>query len=156
MFLMEKYGKLSLSYHCYPFLSGTLLFICRKNTKTIYLKNNQMIPISWKMTGHEALGEEFSFVADSGIVEPNTEYPLTAHFRAIKPINPIRRMIRLEVCQAQIVAVLACVLHFGCSGISLLYSVPVVSEFQIFFLCIYWCAKVEIGHSRMFYLLGFC
>lgn len=52
------------------------------------------------MVGQEALGEEFSFAADRGIIEPYTEYPLRAYFRAIKPTYTSRRMLRLEVCQA--------------------------------------------------------
>ena len=50
--------------------------------------------------GHENLGEEFSFVADRGIVEPFSEYPLKAHFRAIKPSYTSRRLLRMEVCLA--------------------------------------------------------
>jgi len=35
--------------------------------------------------------------ADSGIVEPKSEYALNAYFRAMKPVNGMKKVIRLEV-----------------------------------------------------------
>ena len=93
----------------HKFCHYLLLFYCRKDTKTIYLKNKQGIPISWKLVGHENLGEEFSFVADRGIVEPYSEYPLKAHFRALKPSYTSRRLLRMEVCHAQGLKFFRCV-----------------------------------------------
>lgn len=69
----------------------------RKDTKTIYLRNSTQIPVHWKLSGLETLGEDFTVAADSGIVEPKSEYALNAYFRAMKPVNGMKKMIRLEV-----------------------------------------------------------
>lgn len=72
-------------------------FFYRKDTKTIYLRNSTQIPVHWKLSGLETLGEDFTVAADSGIVEPKSEYALNAYFRAMKPVNGMKKMIRLEV-----------------------------------------------------------
>ena len=69
----------------------------RKDTKTIYLRNSTQIPVHWKLSGLDMLGEDFTVAADSGIVEPKSEYALNAYFRAMKPVNSMKKMIRLEV-----------------------------------------------------------
>lgn len=48
----------------------------------------------------ENLGEEFSVSQDHGVVEPNTEFALQAHFRATKPVITNRKSVRLEVCMS--------------------------------------------------------
>jgi len=70
---------------------------CRKDTKTLYLRNRTLIPVGWRLSGLENLGDDFSVSQDSGIVEPDTEFVLQAHFRATKPIITNRKSIRLEV-----------------------------------------------------------
>ncbi|XP_052816168.1 hydrocephalus-inducing protein homolog isoform X2 [Mya arenaria] len=72
----------------------------RKDTKTIYLRNSTQIPVHWKLSGLDTLGEDFTVAADSGIVEPKSEYALNAYFRAMKPINSMKKMIRLEISDA--------------------------------------------------------
>ena len=69
----------------------------RKDTKTIYLRNTTQLPVKWKLTGWENLGDDFTVAADSGVVEPLSEYPLHAYFRAMKPVTTTKKMIRLEV-----------------------------------------------------------
>ncbi|ESO91099.1 hypothetical protein LOTGIDRAFT_122343, partial [Lottia gigantea] len=69
----------------------------RKDTKTIYLRNSTMLPVAWKLSGLENLGDDFSVAADSGVVEPMSEYPLHAYFRALKPVQTSKKMIRLEI-----------------------------------------------------------
>lgn len=43
------------------------------------------------------LGEDFTVGADTGVVQPLSEYPLQAYFRAMRPVQTSKRMIRLEV-----------------------------------------------------------
>ncbi|XP_053402100.1 hydrocephalus-inducing protein homolog isoform X11 [Mercenaria mercenaria] len=73
----------------------------RKDTKTIYLRNSTQIPVHWKLSGLDMLGEDFTVAADSGIVEPKSEYALNAYFRAMKPVNSMKKMIRLEISDAE-------------------------------------------------------
>jgi hypothetical protein len=61
------------------------------------LRNSTQIPVHWKLSGLDMLGEDFTVAADSGIVEPKSEYALNAYFRAMKPVNSMKKMIRLEV-----------------------------------------------------------
>ncbi|KAK7505680.1 hypothetical protein BaRGS_00002951 [Batillaria attramentaria] len=69
----------------------------RKDTKTLYLRNSTHLPVAWRLSGLENLGEDFTVAADSGVVEPLSEYPLQAYFRAMKPVQTNKRMIRLEI-----------------------------------------------------------
>ena len=52
--------------------------------------------MSWRLSGLENLGDDFSVTTDSGVIEPKSEFALNAHFRAMKSIN-LKKMIRLEV-----------------------------------------------------------
>jgi hydrocephalus-inducing protein len=76
-------------------------FACRKDTKTLYLRNSTQLPVAWRLSGLENLGDDFTVAADSGTVDPLSEYPLHAYFRAMKPVQTNKRMIRLEVRLAQ-------------------------------------------------------
>lgn len=73
----------------------------RKDTKTIYMRNNTQLPVKWKITGWENLGDDFTLAEDNGVVEPLSEVPLHAYFRAMKPVSTIKKMIRLEVSDLQ-------------------------------------------------------
>ncbi|XP_055892829.1 hydrocephalus-inducing protein homolog isoform X5 [Biomphalaria glabrata] len=73
----------------------------RKDTKTIYLRNSTQLPVAWRLSGLENLGDDFTVAADSGIVEPLSEYPLHAYFRAMKAIQINKKMIRLEISDAE-------------------------------------------------------
>ncbi|XP_052229341.1 hydrocephalus-inducing protein homolog isoform X3 [Dreissena polymorpha] len=73
----------------------------RKDTKTIYLRNSTQIPVHWKLSGLDLLGEDFTVQADSGIVEPKSEYALHMYFRAMKPINSMKKTIRLDISDAE-------------------------------------------------------
>ena len=53
--------------------------------------------MAWKLSGLENLGDDFTVAADSGIVEPLSEYPLQAYFRAMKAVQTSKKMIRMEV-----------------------------------------------------------
>uniref|UniRef100_A0A2C9K9X8 HYDIN/VesB/CFA65-like Ig-like domain-containing protein n=1 Tax=Biomphalaria glabrata TaxID=6526 RepID=A0A2C9K9X8_BIOGL len=73
----------------------------RKDTKTIYLRNSTQLPVAWRLSGLENLGDDFTVAADSGIVDPLSEYPLHAYFRAMKAIQINKKMIRLEISDAE-------------------------------------------------------
>ena len=75
------------------------MYIYSKDTKTLFLRNRTLIPVGWRLSGMENLGEDFSVSEDNGIVQPNTEFALQAHFRATKPVTTSRKSIRLEVRQ---------------------------------------------------------
>ena len=76
---------------------GMALMLGRKDTKTLYLRNSTQLPVAWRLSGLENLGDDFTVAADSGVVEPLSEFPLQAYFRATKPVQTSKRMIRLEV-----------------------------------------------------------
>lgn len=69
----------------------------RKDTKTIYLRNSTLLPVSWKLSGLENLGDDFTVTTDTGVIEAKSEYALNAFFRAMKPVNQMKKMLRLEV-----------------------------------------------------------
>ncbi|XP_033116735.1 hydrocephalus-inducing protein homolog isoform X2 [Anneissia japonica] len=72
----------------------------RKDNKTIYLRNSTLLPVSWRLSGLENLGDDFSVTTDSGVIEPKSEFALNANFRAMKPIT-LKKTIRLEVSDAE-------------------------------------------------------
>ncbi|XP_071173399.1 hydrocephalus-inducing protein homolog isoform X10 [Mytilus edulis] len=70
----------------------------RKEIRTIHMRNNTQLPVVWKVTGIEQLGDDFTLSADHGVIDPLQEYPLHAYFRAMKPLNTTQqKKIRLEI-----------------------------------------------------------
>lgn len=69
---------------------------CRKHTIKVNLTNSTLLPVAWKLSGLDQLGEEFSFNQDHGIVPPRSDFPLHVHFRAAKPVT-IKKAFKLEV-----------------------------------------------------------
>ncbi|XP_046359897.2 hydrocephalus-inducing protein homolog isoform X3 [Haliotis rufescens] len=69
----------------------------RKDTKTIFLRNPTQLPVAWRLSGLENLGEDFTVAAESGVVDPLSEYSLNAFFRAMKPVQTSKKMIRMEI-----------------------------------------------------------
>lgn len=100
----------------------------RKDTKTIFLRNSSLIPVGWRLSGLENLGEDFSVSVDSGIVEPRTEFALQAHFRATKPVVTTKKSIRLEILDSDdqygIVEVLIIHVHAEAYDVALDMSFP--------------------------------
>ena len=56
-----------------------------------------MLPVLWRLSGLESLGDDFSVSQESGIIDPLQEFPLHAYFRAMKPVTTNKKSIRLEV-----------------------------------------------------------
>ncbi|XP_054856814.1 hydrocephalus-inducing protein homolog [Eublepharis macularius] len=76
------------------------LLLHRKESKSLFLKNNTPLPVAWRISGLENIGEDFSVSDDMGIVEAFSEYCLQVYFKASKVLN-IKRAIRLEVSDAE-------------------------------------------------------
>ncbi|XP_044289866.1 hydrocephalus-inducing protein homolog [Varanus komodoensis] len=76
------------------------LLLHRKETKSLYLKNFTPLPVAWRVSGLENLGDDFSVSEDMGLIEPFSEYCLLVHFKATKALN-IKKAIRLEVSDAE-------------------------------------------------------
>ncbi|XP_075796761.1 hydrocephalus-inducing protein homolog isoform X3 [Pelodiscus sinensis] len=72
------------------------LLLHRKDTKMLSLRNASPMPVAWRLSGLENLGDDFSVLQDQGIIGPRSEYCLQLHFKATKPLN-IKKIIRLEV-----------------------------------------------------------
>ena len=61
------------------------------------LKNSTLLPVAWKLSGLDQLGEEFSFNQEQGIVQPRNDFPLQVSFRAAKPVVIQKKAIKIEV-----------------------------------------------------------
>ncbi|KAL0967855.1 hypothetical protein UPYG_G00258380 [Umbra pygmaea] len=72
------------------------ILLHRKDTKNLCLRNNTLLPVAWRLSGLEVLGDEFTVSQDQGIILPHTEFCIQVHFKAVKPMN-LKRAIRLKV-----------------------------------------------------------
>nr|KAF6318524.1 HYDIN axonemal central pair apparatus protein [Pipistrellus kuhlii] len=72
------------------------LLLHRKESKLVLLHNVTALPVAWRITSLEHLGEDFSVSLPQGIVPPKAEYSLYVHFQPSKPIS-IKKPIRLEI-----------------------------------------------------------
>lgn len=70
--------------------------LCRRDRKTLVLQNRTPLPMAWRLSGLENLGEDFSVSQDEGVVGPRTEFCVHLDFKATRALN-IKKMIRLEV-----------------------------------------------------------
>lgn len=70
--------------------------ICRKDTKTIFLRNSTLLPVAWRVNGMDNLGDDFSLTTEHGVIDAKSEFALQMHFRAVRPTN-IKKIVRLEV-----------------------------------------------------------
>lgn len=68
----------------------------RKESKLVLLHNVTALPVAWRITSLEHLGEDFSVSLPQGTVPPKAEYSLYVHFQPSKPVS-IKKPIRLEV-----------------------------------------------------------
>ncbi|KAG8143780.1 hypothetical protein E2320_000954, partial [Naja naja] len=76
------------------------LLLHRKETKSLYLKNVTPLPVAWRISGLENIGDDFCLSEDIGIIEPFTEHCLLVSFKATKALN-LKKAIRLEVSDAE-------------------------------------------------------
>ncbi|CAD5117498.1 DgyrCDS6267 [Dimorphilus gyrociliatus] len=69
----------------------------RRDDKTIFLRNMTRLPVKWRLSGLETLGDDFSVSQAEGIIEPRGNFTLVAYFRALKAVVTTKKSIRLEV-----------------------------------------------------------
>ena len=72
--------------------------VFRKDTKTLFLRNTTLLPVQWRLSGLENLGDDFSMSQESGIIAAKSEFQLHSYFRALKPMSTSKKAVRLEVC----------------------------------------------------------
>ncbi|XP_072823786.1 hydrocephalus-inducing protein homolog [Vicugna pacos] len=72
------------------------LLLHRKESKVVLLRNVTLLPVAWRITSLEHLGEDFTVSVMQGIIPPKAEQSLQVHFQPSKAIN-IKKAIRLEV-----------------------------------------------------------
>ena len=73
----------------------------RKQTNILYLHNHTMLPVAWKLSGLETLGEEFSFSQEQGVVQPLSDFPLSVNFRASKQVNHAKKAFKIEISDVE-------------------------------------------------------
>ncbi|XP_058135740.1 hydrocephalus-inducing protein homolog isoform X1 [Dasypus novemcinctus] len=76
------------------------LLLHRKESKVVLLRNITPLPVAWRITSLEHLGDDFTVSMMQGTIPPKAEYGLQVHFQPSKPIN-IKKTIRLEVLDAE-------------------------------------------------------
>ncbi|XP_060779913.1 hydrocephalus-inducing protein homolog [Neoarius graeffei] len=76
------------------------IFLDRRETRSLCLRNPTALPVAWRLSGLEGLGEEFSISQDHGIIMAYSEFSLPMHFQAIRPIS-LKKTIRLEVSDVE-------------------------------------------------------
>ena len=74
-----------------------LSYCCRKQTNVLNLHNPTLLPVAWKLSGLETLGEEFSFSQEHGVVAPKSTFTLHIHFRAAKQVIYTKKAFKIEV-----------------------------------------------------------
>lgn len=81
----------------------------RKESKVVVLRNITLLPLAWRITSLEHLGEDFTVSTVQGTIAPKAEYSLQVHFQPSKPIN-IKKAIRLEVrlCASSVLIIKMC------------------------------------------------
>ncbi|XP_037371987.1 hydrocephalus-inducing protein homolog isoform X2 [Talpa occidentalis] len=75
------------------------LLLHRKESKAILLRNITPLPVAWRITSLEHLGDDFTVSTMQGIIFPKAEYCLQVHFQPSKPVV-IKKAIRVEVLDA--------------------------------------------------------
>nr|XP_014334844.1 PREDICTED: hydrocephalus-inducing protein homolog [Bos mutus] len=75
------------------------LLLHRKDSKAVLLRNITLLPLAWRITSLEHLGEDFTVSTMQGIIAAKSEYSLQVQFQPSKPVN-VKKAIRLEVLDA--------------------------------------------------------
>lgn len=73
----------------------------RKQTNILHLHNQTLLPVAWKLSGLESLGEEFTFSQDHGVVQPHSDFPLCVHFRAKRQVNYTKKGFKIEISDVE-------------------------------------------------------
>ena len=75
-----------------------------KDTKTLTVRNTTLLPVMWRLTGLENIGDDFSVSQEGGIIQPKTDFLLNVYFRALKPVTTNRKAVRIEVFSCVLLA----------------------------------------------------
>ncbi|XP_069882349.1 hydrocephalus-inducing protein homolog isoform X1 [Dipodomys merriami] len=75
------------------------LLLHRKESKAVLLHNITPLPVAWRITSLEHLGDDFTTSMMQGTIPPKGEFTLHVHFQPSKPVN-VKKAIRLEVLDA--------------------------------------------------------
>ncbi|XP_072403680.1 hydrocephalus-inducing protein homolog [Chiloscyllium punctatum] len=76
------------------------MILHRRDTKSLSMRNNCLLPVAWRITGLENLGDDFSLSQDQGVIDPKSEFSVQMSFKAMRQVN-LRKYIRLEVYDAE-------------------------------------------------------
>ncbi|XP_054029320.1 hydrocephalus-inducing protein homolog [Dryobates pubescens] len=72
----------------------------RSHSRTLLLQNSCPLPVAWRLSGLETLGEGFSVSQSEGMVGPRSELAVQLCFRTTKALS-VEKKIRLEVSDAE-------------------------------------------------------
>uniref|UniRef100_A0A8C2T888 HYDIN axonemal central pair apparatus protein n=1 Tax=Coturnix japonica TaxID=93934 RepID=A0A8C2T888_COTJA len=76
------------------------LLLHRRESKQLVLRNPTLLPVAWRFSGLENLGEDFSVSQSEGTVEPRAELEVYLYFKATKVLS-IKKTVRLEISDAE-------------------------------------------------------
>ncbi|KAM4554444.1 hydrocephalus-inducing protein homolog [Fundulus diaphanus] len=65
-------------------------------SRGIMMHNKTALPLSWTLHGVDALGDEFMMPQDQGVIQPNSSFLLSVHFKAKRPVL-VKKLLRFEV-----------------------------------------------------------
>ncbi|ERE78885.1 hydrocephalus-inducing protein [Cricetulus griseus] len=75
------------------------LLLHRKESKTLVLRNVTPLPVAWRISSLEHLGDDFSVSVMQASIPPKGEFGLQVYFQPTKPVN-IKKVVRIEVLDA--------------------------------------------------------
>nr|XP_023493063.1 hydrocephalus-inducing protein homolog isoform X2 [Equus caballus] len=75
------------------------LLLHRREFRVVHLRNVTPLPVAWRITSLEHLGDDFTVSLMQGTIPAKAEYSLKVYFQPSKPVN-IKKAIRLEVSDA--------------------------------------------------------
>ncbi|XP_042636791.1 hydrocephalus-inducing protein homolog [Orycteropus afer afer] len=75
------------------------LLLHRKESQVVVLHNITLLPVAWRISSLEHLGDDFTVSMMQGTIPPKSDYSLHVHFQPSKPVT-IKKAIRLEVLDA--------------------------------------------------------
>ncbi|XP_053809145.1 hydrocephalus-inducing protein-like [Vidua chalybeata] len=81
-------------------LSFGKLLLHRTDSRTLVLRNGNLLPMAWQLSGLDDLAEDFSLSQDKGTIDPRSEFEVTVHFKA-RQIGSIKKTLRLEVSDTE-------------------------------------------------------
>ncbi|XP_063267034.1 hydrocephalus-inducing protein homolog isoform X2 [Prinia subflava] len=81
-------------------LSFDKLLLHRRDSRTLVLKNDTLLPMAWQLSGLDDLVEDFSLSQDQGTIDALSEFEVTLNFSAGQ-VGSIEKTLRLEVTDTE-------------------------------------------------------